>query len=73
MSLGNPMKPIISSAHSRGPRQTARRLSDLAPHAWLDVPSRRSAWIQIADQLAVGLIVGVVVGIVVMLVVSVAP
>lgn len=72
MSLGNPMKPIISSAHSRGPRPTPRRLSDLHPYARLSVESR-PAWIQIADQLAVGLIVGVVVGIVVMLVVAVAP
>jgi len=61
-------RPIIGSAHSRGPRQTARRLSDLAPHAWLDVPRRRPAWIQIADQLAVGLVVGVIVGVVVMIV-----
>lgn len=65
MSLGNPMKPIISSAHSRGPRPTPRRLSDLHPYARLSVESRPT-WSQIADQLAAGVAIGAIIGVVVM-------
>ncbi len=59
------MKPIISSAHSRGPRPTPRRLSDLHPYARLSVESRPT-WSQIADQLAAGVAIGAIIGVVVM-------